>query len=54
MIWADLKFPPINLYNIPKPCQHTAWLMLYSMSKRICYDCGKESKITNAMPIHQR
>jgi hypothetical protein len=35
-------------------CKHLAWMMLYSLKKRICYDCGKVEPITNDMPVHQR
>jgi hypothetical protein len=35
-------------------CKHTHWMYLYSMKKRICYDCGLEEKIKNDMPIHTR
>ncbi len=55
--WAELRFPAINLWSSPKvepKCKHEHWMNLYSMRKRICYDCGVEQKITNDMPVHHR
>lgn len=55
MKWSDFKFPPINLFSLPKrKCKHPHYMMLPSMKKKICYDCGLEEKITNYMPTHQR
>ncbi len=51
LYWADLSFPPINLYSAPKaiePCKHTAWMFLPSERRKMCYDCGiYESLIDN-------
>ena len=55
MKWPDFKFPPINLFSLPKrKCKHPHWMMLHSAKKKLCYDCGKEETITNDMPVHQR
>lgn len=54
--WPNLHFPPINPWNSPakvKECDHT-WMYLYSLHKRVCYDCGIEKKLTRKEPIEHR